>query len=112
MANIKKSDTDTKPGRYMIIPRNQDTYEEKFAIANGKKLPFETPLTLSRQDVQTLEKQKEPFKSDSKMTVLDIMDKYSVPQDKAVKIMQAQTKHPELNSSSIKWRSKYIVQSL
>ncbi len=112
MANIKKAEKNTKPGRYMIIPRNQDTYDEKFCIANGKRLPFEVPVSLSQRDVETLEKQKEPFKADSTMTIYDVMDKYSVPQEQAVKILEAQSKHPELNESTIKWRAKYIVQSI
>lgn len=109
-AAIKTSGNDKKNSRYIILPRNQNTYEEMFAIANGKRLPFETPLTLSRQDVETLEKQKEPFKAESNMTVYDIMDKYAVNQEKAIKIMDAQKHHPELNESTIKWRQKYIVQ--
>jgi hypothetical protein len=112
MANIKKPDADKKSGRYIILPRNQETYEEKFAFANGKKLPFETPVTLDQNDVRTLENQKEPFKTDSQMTVFDIMDKYQVPQEKAVAILKAQAEHPELGTQTIKWRSKYLVQAV
>ena len=32
MANIKKNDNDKKAGRYMILPRDNKTYEEKYAI--------------------------------------------------------------------------------
>jgi len=112
MANIKKSsdNKDSKPARIMIVPRNQDTYEERFAIANGKRLPFEVPLSLSEKDILTLEKQKEPFKANNTMTVYDIMDKYGVPQDKAISILEAQNTHPDINGSSIKWRSKYVIQ--
>ena len=112
MANIKKNVKDQKPGKYIIIPRSQDTYEEKYAVANGKKLPFETPVVLSHRDVKTLEHQKEPFQADSKMTVYEVMDKYQVPQNEAAKILQAQAKSSSATGKTIKWRSKYIVQAV
>jgi hypothetical protein len=112
MANVKKSDTDKKAGKYIIIPRDQNTYDEKFAIANMRRLPFETPVTLSHQDVLALENQKEPFQMDNKMTVYEAMEKYQVNQKKAAEIVQAQSKHPEIGGKIIKWRSKYILQAV
>jgi len=112
MANIKKASNDKKPGKYMIIPRDQNTYNEKFAVANGKKLPFETPITLSTADVKALEHQREPFQVDNQLTVMDAMDKYQVDQKKAAQIVQAQAQHPEIGGKTIKWRNKYIIQAV
>jgi hypothetical protein len=112
MANVKKAKTDMKPGKYIIIPRNQNTYKEKFAIANTRRLPFETPVTLSAKDVQALEHQKEPFQTDVQMTVYEIMEKYQVDQKKASEIAAAQSQHPEIGGKKITWRSKYIIQSV
>jgi hypothetical protein len=109
MANIKKNKS--RAGVYMIIPRDQSTYEEKFAVANMRKLPFETPVTLSDADVKVLEHQKEAFQTDNKMTVYEVMDKYQVDQKKAAQIVQAQAQHPEIGGKTIRWRSKYILQS-
>jgi hypothetical protein len=111
MANIKKSDKDIKPSKYMIIPRNQATYEEKFAVVNGRKLPFETPVMLSVNDVKAIERQKEPFQVDSNLTVYEAMEKYQVDQKKAAQIVQAQSKVKDMGKT-IKWRSKYILQSM
>ena len=112
MANIKTSKTDTKPQRYIILPRNQDTYEEKFAIANGRKLPFETPVSLRPNDIKALEQQKEPFQTTDTMTVYEAMEKFSVDQAKASEIIKASASHPEMNNSSIKWRNKYLLQAV
>ena len=110
MANIKKSEKDVKPKQYFIIPRDQETYEEKYAVANRRKLPFETPVYLTEKDVAALEHQKEPFKSNDKMTPYEIMDKYQCTIDEARKIAEAQAQHPEIGGTSIKWRSKYILK--
>ena len=112
MANIKLDKDPNKLIKCLVIPRNQETYNEKFAVANGRRLPFEVPVMIKREDIDVLEHQKEPFKADSTMSVFDIMEKHSVPQDKAIQIMDAQRHHPELNESTIKWRPKYIVQTV
>ena len=112
MANIKKAKTDMKPGKYIIIPRSQNTYQEKYAIAGARRLPFETPVTLTPKDVAALEHQKEPFQTDNKMTVYEAMEKYQVDQKKASDIVAAQAQHPEIGGKKITWRSKYIIQSV
>jgi len=111
MANVKKAKEDTKAGRYMIIPRDDKTYKEKFAVCNMRKLPFETPVTLSSNDVAALENQKVPIQLDNELTVYEAMDKYQVDQKKAAQIVQAQAKHPEIGGKVIKWKSKYILQA-
>ena len=111
MANIKKADADKKMERYMVIPRSQETYEEKYAIANGKKIPFETPLFISQKDKLTLEGQKEPFQVDNTLTVFDAMEKFQCDQAAAAKIVAAQATHKEIGGTTIKWRAKYILQS-
>jgi len=110
MANIKKADSDTKPQKYIIIPRSEKVYEEMYAIANGRKLPFETPVTLRPNDVKALEQQKEPFQTSEQMTVYEAMEKFSVDQAKATQIVKAAAMHPEMTGSTIKWRPKYILQ--
>jgi hypothetical protein len=112
MANVKKNDKDIKPAKYIIIPRDQNTYNEKFAIANMKKLPFETPVTLTMNDVKALENQKEAFQSDNTMSIYEIMEKYQVDQKKAAEIAKAQSVHPEIGGKTIKWRSKYILKAV
>jgi len=110
MATPKKAEADIKPQRYIILPRSQETYDDMFAIANGRKLPFETPVTLRKEDVEALEQQKEPFQTTDQMTVYEAMEKFSVDQAKAAEIVKAQQLHPEMNQSQIKWRNKYILQ--
>ncbi len=111
MANVKKAMSDMKAQRYMVIPRNQDTYEEKYAIANGRKVPFETPITLSAKEVKSLEHQREAFQVDNVLTVYDVMDKYQCDQAAAAKIVAAQATHKEIGGKTIKWRQKYILQA-
>jgi len=112
MANTVKAEKDKKPQKYIILPRNESTYEEKFAIANGRRLPFETPVVLRPNDVEAIEQQKEPFQTTDTMTVYEAMEKYSVTQEKAAEIVKAQQVHPEMAGSSIKWRSKYLLQAV
>ena len=52
---------ETKPRKIMIIPRSDDVMAERFAIANGKRLPFETPVTVSDDDIKALKNQKVPY---------------------------------------------------
>jgi len=112
MANIKKAEKDTKAQKYIILPRNQDTYEEKYATANGRRLPFETPVALRPNDITALEQQKEPFQTTNEMTVYEAMEKFSVDQAKATEIVKASQQHPEMAGTSIKWRSKYLLQAV
>jgi len=112
MANVKKADGDKRDGKYMIIPRSQTTYEEVFAVTNGKKFPFEIPVPLTHQDVLTLEGQKEPFQVDNVLTVPDAMEKFQCDQKKASEIVAAQSTHKEIGGKTIKWRAKYILQSV
>ncbi len=112
MANIKTSDSKTKSRKFIILPRDQETYNEKFAIANGRQLPFETPVTLRPDDVKAIENQKEPFQTSDQMTVYEAMEKFSVDQTKATEIVQAAAKHPEMTGAQIKWRPKYILQAV
>lgn len=112
MANVKKAAEDVKPQLYIILPRSQDTYEEKYAVANGRRLPFETPVTLRPNDIDALEQQKEPFQTTNEMTVYEAMEKFSVDQAKAAEIVKASQQHPEMAGSQIKWRSKYLLQAV
>ena len=109
MANIKKGAT--KAGKYIVIPRSNETYQEKYAVANGKKIPFETPVMLSDNDVRALENQKEPMKANSNMTVYEVMDKYQVDQKKATQILRAQASEGNMGTR-IAWKAKYIVQAV
>ncbi len=109
MATKKKEEVAKK---FVILPRNQETYKEKFAVANGRKLPFETPVSLRPNDVRAIEQQKEPFQTSDTLTVYEVMDKYSVDQTKASEIVKAQAKHPEMAGSTIKWRPKYLLQAV
>ena len=112
MANIKKNDKDKKQVRkVMVIPRDNKTYEEKYAIANGKKIPFEIPITLNEKDIKAIEHQKEAHQVDNIMTVPDVMNKYSCTQAEAVKIVEAQSHHKEIGGKKIVWRPKYMVQN-
>jgi len=110
MANVKKNAD--KSGKYVIIPRNEETYKEGFAVANRRRLPFETPVTLSKQDVDALENQKEPVKTTNRLTVYEVMEKYQVDQKKASQIVQAQAQHPDIGGTTIKWRPKFILQAV
>ena len=115
MANIKKSETkasELKAKQFIILPRNQETYAEKFAVANGRKLPFETPVSLRPNDIKAIEQQKEPFQTSETMTIYEVMEKYSVDQTKAAEIVKAQATHPEMAGSTIKWRPKYLLQAI
>jgi len=112
MANVKKATVDKKErSSYLVIPRNQTTYDEKFAIANGRKIPFEVVVSLTQREVKALEHQREPFQVDNHLTVYDAMDKYQCDQAAATKIVAAQAQHKEIGGKTIKWRQKYIVQA-
>jgi hypothetical protein len=108
MANIKTSKSEHKPKKVIVIPRSNETYKERFAIANGKRAPFETPTVLSENDIRAIKNQKEPIKTTGSETVYDIMEKLQVDQKKAAAILA--NKRANDMDSRISWKQKYIVQ--
>jgi hypothetical protein len=108
LANIKTSESKNKARKAIVIPRTNDGYKEKFAIANGKRISFERPCMLTPDDVKALENQKEPIQVSGGETVYDIMQKLQVDQKKAAAIL-ANKQANNLNNS-ISWKQKYIVQ--
>jgi len=109
MANIKTSEK--KSGRKVIIlPRSNDTYKEKFAFANGQRIPFETPVLLNDTQIKLLKQQREPIKGKNTDTVYDVMDRLQVDQKKAAQIL-AEKQRSGLDTS-INWKQKYIVQEV
>ncbi len=108
MANIKTSKKIDKGVRVVVIPRSNETYKEKFAIANGKRIRFETPTVISENDIRAIENQKEPIKVSGSETVYDIMEKLQVDQKKAAAVLA--NKRQNDMDSRISWKSKYIVQ--
>jgi len=97
-----------KAQKYVIIPRSNDALKEKFAIANGKRLPFDTPLVLNKNDVLALEHQKEAIQGDPEVNVYKIMEEMKIPQAEANKIAQARSSQTGMGST-IQWVKKYSV---
>ena len=94
---------------YIIIPRSNETIKEQYAVAGTKRLPFNVPLRLSKKDVMLLRRQKEPIQVDKQINVHEIMDKFSIDQQKANKMAKLTEANPEMGGKSIQFVSKYIV---
>ena len=114
MANIKttrsKEKQETEARRVIVIPRSNETYKEKFAVANGAKIPFETPVVLTPAQIKVIEMQKEPIKESGNETVYQIMDRLQIDQKKAAQILQQ--KRADGMDTRMAWKQKYIVKEV
>lgn len=110
MAAAKNTEKTAK--RVIIIPRSNEGYEEAYAIANGKRIPFETPVVLSVADVKAIERQKEPYQADKKVSVFQIMEERGVSQEEANKIARGIASDPSMGAKTIKWAPKYLVKEV
>lgn len=99
-----------KKQRYMIIARNTETIKEQVANANGKQIPFETPVFLTEKDVQTLERQKEPIQVEQSVSVHELMQKHACTVDKAQEMAKLIRENPDQGGKKITYVSKYILQ--
>ena len=110
MANIKTGKSANKNRKVIVIPRSNETYKEKYAVANGAKVPFETPVLLTPEQIRVIEMQKEPIKESGDETVYSIMDRLQVDQRKAAEILRQ--KQADGMNSRISWKQKYIVKDV
>ena len=98
-----------KAKRYVVIPRSNEAFKERFAIANGKRVPFDTPVILADGDVKVLKHQREPIQIDGDVNVHQIMDEMRIPQSEANKIAQARANSKDAMGKKIQWVPKYSV---
>jgi len=87
-----KKEEQTKVRRYLVIPRSNEALKERFAVANMKRVPFDTPVPLTDLEVRILKEQKEPVAVDATVDVRRIMDEMQVPQETANKIAEARAR--------------------
>jgi len=97
-----------KAGKYIVIPRSNEALKERFAIANGKRVPFDTPVILNADDVTVLKHQREPIQMEGEVNVHQIMDELRVPQAQANKIAEARANNKDM-SKRLQWVPKYSV---
>ncbi len=107
MANVKKNKFE---GMYVVIPRTNEGYKELYCKANGKTIPFGTPVHLTDQDIIAIENQKEATKSSG----------YSNPYEQAkmlgISIDEVMARQEKLGPNAISstdeltWRNRYDIQ--
>ena len=95
--------------KYLVIARSTETMKEMYAWANGTQIPFETPVYLTDAQINTLKHQREAIQIEKTTTVRDIMEKHSVDQAKANKMLELIQKNPEQGGKKITYVSRYIV---
>ena len=98
-----------KPRRYIVVARSQDTIKEGYAFANGKRIPFETPVVLSDAQVATIKHQKEPIQVEKSVSVHEIMQQHQVSQTKASEMAKLIAENPDQGGKKIAYVNKYIV---
>ena len=101
--------TGTKPTMYLVIPRNNETLKEGFAVCGTKRVPFDSPVPLSDKDVESLKRQREPIQIEKQVSVREIMQKHQVDQNKANQMARMIQENPDQGGKSIEFVSKYIV---
>jgi hypothetical protein len=97
-----------KQQKYIVIPRSNDALKEMYATANGKQFPFDTPVVMDEDDVNTLEHQREAISGSPEVNVYKIMDEMRITQQEAQRIAQARASGDGMGST-IKWVQKYSV---
>ena len=95
--------------KYLVIARSTETIKEMYAVAGTKKIPFDTPVTLTDNDLATLKRQREPIQVDKQVSVREIMEKHQVSQSKAQEMAKLISENPEQGGKKITFVSKYIV---
>ena len=99
---------ETKVRRYIVIPRSNEALKERFAVANMKRIPFDTPVPLTELEVRVLKEQKEPIQIEGTVDVHAIMEEMQIPQEKANKIAEARSRNRDIGKK-IKFVPKYSV---
>ena len=99
---------DKKPvvKKYVVVPRTNEGYKEKFARSGARVIPFGIPIELTEKDVLQLENQKEAVKSTGMKNPYEIAREKGISIDKAMEMLE---KMGETISSAdeIIWRNKY-----
>jgi len=108
--NVNKSKKTKKTYKVIVTPVDSMDFDESFAIANGVKIPFETPVEISEDMYKALVRQKIPYKSPKRLNVQEVMDRFKVKQEVAWEIIK-NTENNQMNEE-IKWRQRYNVRSL
>ena len=101
--------TKEKAQQYVVIARSTETIKEKVAMAGKRAIPFETPVFLSGQELQSLRRQKEPIQVEKQVSVMEIMEKHRVSQAKANEMARLISENPDQGGKKITFVSKYIV---
>ena len=95
--------------KYIVIARSTDTMKEVYAFANGRKIPFDTPVPLTDSQIASLKRQKEAIQIEKQISVREIMEKHQVSQTKANEMAKLIADNPDQGGKKIQYVSKYIV---
>ena len=92
--------------KYLVIARSTETIKEQYAIAGRKRIPFDTPVYLTDNDIATLKRQREAIQIEKQVNVREIMEQHQISQAKANELAKLQESD---GKKQIKFVSKYIV---
>ena len=95
--------------KYLVIARSPDTMKELTAFANGKHIPFDTPVYLTEKQINSLKRQREPIQIEKQISVREIMEKHQVNQTKANEMAKLIAQDPNQGGKKIQYVAKYIV---
>ena len=100
--------TEIKTKRYVVVPRTNEGYKEKFAKSGPRTIPFGVPVELTEKDIAQLNNQKEAVKSTGMKNPYEFARERGVSIDKAMEMLD-QMGNAVTSASEIVWRNKYDI---
>ena len=102
------AETKTKTKRYVVVPRTNEGYKEKFAKSGPRAIPFGVPVELTEKDLLQLNNQKEAVKSTGAKNPYEIAREKGITIDKAMDMLEKMGDTIS-SASEILWRNKYDI---
>ena len=103
-------DTKIKTRKVIIRPIESQDYKENGAVCGAKRIPFDTPLVLSENDIKVIERQKIPAQRPKRIDPKQIMASMQITQEKA-NLVARQMEQDKDMGNEIYFRKRYIVEA-
>jgi len=108
MARAKSEQPKTR--KIIVRPVESQDYKEGGAVCGSKRIPFDTPIVLSENDIKQIERQKIPAQRPKKINPKDIMQTMQISQEKA-NLVARQMEQDKDMGQEIYFRKRYIIES-
>ena len=93
--------------KVVVTPSTDNALKESFVKVNGKVIPFGVPMELTQDDINAIKRLKEPKRTGSQMTALELMEQLKIPQEKANKLLRENVDMRQ--KMNVRYVNKYFV---